>query len=95
MNPATHASSSRTYLAVWCWLAGLMLVSVLVSATSLSKQAIVLLVLILSTIKAALVALYYMHLKVDRRVLAFVAGFPLVLVGLAVLVVYSSRWVKL
>ncbi|MBI3319958.1 MAG: cytochrome C oxidase subunit IV family protein [Candidatus Omnitrophica bacterium] len=46
-------------------------------------------------IKATLVALYYMHLKSDKRALILVAVFPLVLVGLAVLVVLSSRFVRL
>ena len=92
------AASSRTYLWIWVWLAGLMLVSVVLSELSLirlSAAALVLIVMGLSTVKALLVALYYMHLKVDRRLLAFVAGFPLVVIACAVLLVLSSRLVKL
>ena len=93
MTPA-H-SSSRTYLIIWGWLAGLMLVSVGLSELPLAKGTIVSLVLLLSTVKALLVALYYMHLKMDRRLLTLVATFPLVVVAAAVLVVASSRLVKL
>ena len=90
----SHASAS-TYLWIWGWLAGLMLLGVALSALPLSKSTIVLAILALSTVKAALVALYYMHLKFDRRVLALVAMFPLVVIALATLLVLSSRLVTL
>lgn len=88
-------TSPRVYLAVWGWLAGLMLISVLLSELPIPKTTVVLLVLMLSTIKALLVALYYMHLKVDRWILTGIAVFPLLLVGLAVLLVLSSKLVRL
>ncbi len=88
-------TSSRMYLVIWGWLAGLMLLSVGLSELPLAKHTIVSLVLFLSTIKALLVALYYMHLKMDRRLLSIVATFPLVVITVAVLVVFSSRLVKL
>ena len=88
-------SSTRTYLAIWGWLAGLMLLGVLLSELPISKTAVVLIVLALSSVKAMLVALYYMHLKMDRRLLAFVAVAPLLLIVLAVGLLYSSRLVRL
>jgi len=93
----THATPA-TYLWIWVWLAALMLVSVFLSEANIlpvAKGAVVLLVLGLSTVKALLVALYYMHLKFERFVLAFVAAFPLMLIVLATLLVLSSRLVKL
>ncbi|MBI4323454.1 MAG: cytochrome C oxidase subunit IV family protein [Candidatus Omnitrophica bacterium] len=90
----SHAPAS-TYLWIWCWLAGLMLLGVAFSALPLSKSTIALAILTLSTVKAALVVLYYMHLKSDRRVLALVAVFPLVVIALATLLVLSSRLVTL
>ena len=90
----THASPAK-YLWIWGWLAGLMLCGVALSMFPLAKAVIVCLILLLSTIKATLVALYYMHLKFDRRLLAFVAVFPLVLIALATLLILSSRLVKL
>ena len=91
-------TSVRISLFVWAWLAGLMLLGVFLSESpllALSKQRIVVLVALLSTIKAALVALYYMHLKMDRRLLALVAAAPLVLIALALGVVFSSTLVRL
>ena len=87
--------SSRTYLVIWFWLAGLMLISVALSELPLAKAMIVSLVLLLSTVKALLVVLYYMHLKADRRLLTVVAVTPLVIITVAVLVVASSRLVTL
>ena len=95
MTTDSSVVSVRTCLAIWGWLAVLMLVSVFLAELSIPKGTIVFLVLLLSTIKAVLVALYYMHLKFDRWLVSFVAIFPLVLVGLAILVVASSRLVKL
>ena len=89
------SSSSRTYLVIWFWLAGLMLISVALSELPLAKATIVSLVLFLSTVKALLVVLYYMHLKADRRLLTVVAVAPLVIITVAVLVVASSRLVTL
>ncbi len=91
---SAHASPVQ-YLWIWVWLAGLMLLGVALSRLSFSKQTIVVLILLLSTIKATLVALYYMHLKFDRRWLTFVAVFPLLLIVLATLLVLSSRLVTL
>ncbi len=92
--------SNKKYLAIGIWLAGLMLLGVVLSELSggwlpLSRPGVVSLVLVLSTIKVLLVALYFMHLKTDRRLLAFVAVAPLILIALAVGVVFSSHFVRL
>ncbi len=92
--------STRTmqpnYLLIGIWLAGLMLLGVLLSEISggvlpIPRWGVVTLILGLSTIKATLVALYYMHLRSDQRVLALVALAPLVLILLALSVVFSSQ----
>ena len=92
--------SHPNYLAIGIWLAGLMLIGVLLSELSggwlpLPKWAVAVLILGLSTVKAALVLLYYMHLKTDRRVLAFVVGVPFILILLALGVVFSSRLLQI
>ena len=92
---AAPRSPTKLYLTIWAWLAGLMLVGVFLSKLHISKLAIVLVVLGLSSIKATLVALYYMHLQMDRRVLAIVALTPLVVIALALGVVFSSHFVQL
>ena len=91
---STHVSA-KTYLAIWGWLAGLMLLGVALSELPISKTMIVVIVLGLSSIKAVLVALYYMHLKFDQRLLALVLLTPLALIGLALTVVFSSYLVRL
>ncbi len=90
-------ASTKTYLAIWGWLAALMLVGVFLceSHLPLPKWLLIAAVLILSSVKALLIALYYMHLKMDRRLLALVAVGPLVLIVLALGVVFSSRFVRL
>jgi cytochrome c oxidase subunit 4 len=95
MTQAHAVSSAKTYLWVWVWLAGLMLLSVVLSELHMPKRTIILAILALSTVKALLVALYYMHLKLDRRLLAFVAIAPLIVVSLVLLLLLSSRLVKL
>ena len=92
---SSSPSSVKTYLVIWGWLAGLMLLGVVLSMLPIAKATVVLIVLALSSIKAMLVALYYMHLKFDRWVLALVALVPLVLISLALAVVYSSHFVRL
>ena len=88
-------SSVKSYLVIWMFLAGLMLLGVLLSELHIPKATIVLIVLGLSSIKALLVALYYMHLKLDQRLLALIAVAPLLLIALALGVVFSSRLVRL
>jgi caa(3)-type oxidase subunit IV len=90
--------STRLYLIIWGWLAGLMLLGVLVSERPilpLAKAGIVALVVVLSTVKAVLVAMYYMHLKMDRRALLFIIGAPFVLVTLVLGLLFSSTLVRL
>jgi len=92
-----HVSPAK-YVWIWVWLAGLMLLGVALSEwpiLPLPRPMIVLTVLGLSTVKAVLVAWYYMHLKFDRRWLIGVAAFPLLLLALAVLLGLSSVLVKL
>ena len=94
----TAASSARLYLVIWGWLAGLMLLGVVLSELHIlpvPASTIVLIVVLLSTVKALLVCLYYMHLKSDRRLLALVAIAPLLLILLVVGLLFSSRLVRL
>jgi len=92
MTGAT-AVSAKGYILIWAWLAGLMLLGVVLSEAPLlplPRWGVILTVVVLSTVKALLVALYYMHLKVDRRLLAFIAVSPLILIGLALALVWTS-----
>ncbi len=95
-----RALSQPNYLVIGIWLAGLMLLGVLLSELSggwlpLPRWGVVTLILILSTIKATLVALYYMHLQSDRRLLAFIAIVPLLLIAVVLGLLYSTYLVRL
>jgi caa(3)-type oxidase subunit IV len=97
MSSPAHASV-RTYLQIWCWLAGLMLLGVILSELNIlpiPATGLVWIVVTLSTVKALLVVAYYMHLKGDSRVLMLVALAPLMLITLALCVVFASRFVRL
>lgn len=94
------ARTRPNYLVIGMWLAGLMLVGVLLSELSggwlpLSRQAVAALVLLLSTIKAVLVALYFMHLQADRKLLAFIAAAPIILLLLVLALYYSHYLIRL
>jgi cytochrome c oxidase subunit 4 len=95
VSASTGHATTRTYLVIWAWLAGLMLLGVGLSELPIPKMVIILGILALSSVKAILVALYYMHLKFDRKTLTLVAVFPLVIILLAILLVLSSRFVVL
>ena len=96
MTPSTEPHASvATYVKMWAWLAGLMLAGVLLSELPITKTTIVLLVLALSSVKAVLVACYYMHLKFERRLLTLILLAPFALVALAVGVILSSALVRL
>ena len=99
MMHSTAPAAQPRYLLIGVWLAGLMLAGVLLSEVSghglpLPRWGVVTVVLILSTIKATLVALYYMHLRSDRRLLAFIALGPFLLILLALGVVFSSAFIR-
>ena len=93
----TVRATQPNYLLIGIWLAGLMLLGVFLceSRLALPRTLIVSTVLVLAAIKATLVALYYMHLESDRRLLAFIALAPLLLIVLAVGLIFSSHLVRL
>lgn len=91
----SQAVSYKQYVAIWVWLAGLMLLGVLLSRLPIAHRTVILAVLGLSTIKAVLVAAYYMHLKFDARFLTFVAAVPIPLgVILALILLLDKPWVR-
>ena len=81
----------RKYLLIWVWLIALLAAGTLISTLPISKTGAVLLILLVALVKTALVVLFYMHMKFERLVpLWVVAVFPFFLIGLAVLLVFSS-----
>ncbi len=91
----SQAITQRQYVVIWVWLAALMLLGVLLSSLHLPHRTVVLAVLGLSTIKAVMVAAYYMHLKFDAKFLTVVAAIPIPFgVMLAVMILLDKPWVR-
>ncbi len=68
------------YIAIFIYLAVLTGVELVVYAVGLPQVAKVGLLIALAFAKAVLVAMYFMHLAIERRVLAIIAITPIVLV---------------
>jgi cytochrome c oxidase subunit 4 len=77
MTEATHAEPN--YIGVFWWLLILTIVEIAVVYMPLAKMVIAIMLVSLAVTKAALVAMYFMHLKFERRTLALVALSPFVL----------------
>ncbi|OGX39199.1 MAG: hypothetical protein A3C53_04425 [Omnitrophica WOR_2 bacterium RIFCSPHIGHO2_02_FULL_68_15] len=77
MTTAAPVMSQAKYVWIWVWLAGLMLLGVLLSTLPIPHRTVVGIVLGLSAVKALLVASYYMHLKFDPTFLTWVAVIPI------------------
>jgi caa(3)-type oxidase subunit IV len=69
----------RRYLQVFAWLAVLTVIEIAVIYLPLPHLAIGLMLVVLAATKASLVALYYMHLAVEKRTLTYIALTPALL----------------
>ncbi len=89
---STHAQPTYAkYFWIWVWLIALLVAGTYVTVLPVSKTGAVLLILAVAAVKAALVSLFYMHLKFERLVpIWVVAVFPFFLIGLAVLLVLTA-----
>ncbi|MDH3443703.1 MAG: cytochrome C oxidase subunit IV family protein [Deltaproteobacteria bacterium] len=74
INPHT-----RHYLAIWYWLMGLVILSVLASFILPKTQALIL-IFAAAVVKALLVARNYMHLKNEKPIIYAMALVPLALI---------------
>jgi len=72
------------YMAVFYWLAILTVIEIGIIYLPLSKLIIGVGLILLALSKASLVALYYMHLKFERRTLGIIALTPLLICTLLV-----------
>ena len=77
MTETTHKEPN--YMGVFWWLLILTILEVAVVYMPLAKMVIAALLVTMAVTKAALVAIYFMHLKFERRTLALVALSPFVL----------------
>jgi cytochrome c oxidase subunit IV len=75
---ADHAEPN--YIAIWIYLGLLTVLELIVAYAPIPKAAMVGLLIGLAWTKAVLVAMYFMHLRFERRTLAIIAFIPILLV---------------
>ena len=74
-----QAHAEPNYMGVFYWLAALTAVEVAVAYLPFTKLATGVILVVLAFTKASLVAMYFMHLKFERRTLAIIALTPVIL----------------
>src|SRR5262247_1437141 len=74
-----QAHAEPNYVAIFIWLAILTAVEVIAVYLPLTRLALAAILVALAFSKAALVALYFMHLKFERRTMLWVAATPVIL----------------
>jgi cytochrome c oxidase subunit 4 len=77
----THGHPQPNYMGVFWWLLALTIAEVVVAYAGFPKLIMVILLVGMAFTKAAMVALYFMHLKFERSTLALIALTPLILCG--------------
>jgi cytochrome c oxidase subunit 4 len=82
----THAKHGPSYMAIFWYLAVLTVVEIAVIFLPISKMAIGVMLVALASAKAALVALYFMHLRLETKTLGYIALTPVLIGTLLVLV---------
>lgn len=78
------AHAEPNYMAIFWWLFGLTVLEIAVIYMGLPRLVLGLLLVGLAISKASLVAMYFMHLRFERRTLALIAVTPLLLCVLLV-----------
>jgi cytochrome c oxidase subunit 4 len=87
----THSSKKRTFLWVFLWLAILTGIEVGVANLAIPDSLQIVLLMALAISKALLVALFYMHLRYDKSILAIIGGFPFFLAVVMTLIILADR----
>ena len=77
MTEVKHAHPN--YLAIWAWLILLLIISVAAVYLPFSQALTVAFIFIVAAVKAGLVAVYFMHLKFEERLVRYIAIIPVVL----------------
>jgi caa(3)-type oxidase subunit IV len=85
----TGEQNRPNYFAVWIWLVGLAIISVVASSV-LPKSAAVLLIFAVAAVKALLVVLNYMHLKYEKLLLYVLAIVPLLIVAVLLFALFPD-----
>jgi len=78
-NAEHGPTGSRLYLKVWFWLLAMTAVEVFLAYKKLPVTTMLTLLMGLSLVKAALIIMYFMHLRFEKRSLAWTLMPPLVI----------------
>ncbi len=78
------------YVAVWLWLVGLLIVSVGVAYLPIPTGVALFLIFGAAVVKAALVALNYMHLKFEQLLICAMAIIPILVFFVLWIVLYPD-----
>ena len=90
VNPVKHAHPS--YIGIWVVLAVLTGLELTVAFLPWQKRTLILLLIAMALYKALLVALYYMHLRFERRRLRILAFAPLPFTVILVIAVLQEHF---
>ncbi len=90
-HAATTAHKDPNYMAIFWWLAALTVIEIAVIYTPLARFVIGMLLVALAVSKAALVAMYFMHLRFETRTLGYIALTPLAIATLLVFVLLPDH----
>ena len=80
------------YIMIWVWLTALTIIEVWISLVDIHKAIVISTLIGLAVAKAALVALYFMHLRFEKRTLGLIALTPPVLLLLLTFAVYPDAF---
>ena len=82
----SHAKHGPSYMTIFWYLAILTVVEIAVIFLPISRIAIAVMLVSLASAKAAMVALYFMHLRLEVKTLGYIALTPVLIGTLLVLV---------
>lgn len=87
------AHDEPNYMAIFWWLLGLTIAELAVAYMGLPKPLMIAGLVSLAIAKAVLVAMYFMHLKFERRTLGLIALTPPLLLVMFLLITYpDTAW---
>jgi caa(3)-type oxidase subunit IV len=84
-HAGAHVSHRKTYFTIFIWLTVLTAIEVGLAVSHLQRWVMITLLCALAIVKAALVAMYFMHLRFERKTLAIVVLTPVVLAGILII----------
>jgi cytochrome c oxidase subunit IV len=83
--PAAHVSHKRTYIHIFIWLTVLTAIEVGIVFAPLNRFVMISILCALAIVKAALVAMFFMHLRFEKKTLALIVSTPIVLAGILII----------